>query len=128
MATKLNWDVLGITTSVACAVHCAILPLLLTSVPVFGINIIDSVSFEYLMIILAFIIGSYALYHGYKKHHHSLIPITLFAFGIVLLLAKQKWHFLQVYFLVPAVISIILAHYSNYRLGRKVRQHFRYNR
>jgi hypothetical protein len=119
MAYKFNWDALGITTSLACAIHCAVLPLLLTSLPVFGINIIDNVSFEYLMIVLAFLIGSYALFHGYRKHHHNFLPIFLFSFGISLLFAKQIWHDLQLWLLIPSVISIVFAHYLNYRLCRR---------
>ena len=33
MRLKINWDALGIATSLACAIHCAVLPLLLTSLP-----------------------------------------------------------------------------------------------
>src|SRR5438105_7580194 len=98
MRSKINWDALGATTSLACAIHCAVLPLLLTSMPIFGINIIDNVSFEYFMIFLAFVIGCYALLHGYRKHHHSLFPIFIFSTGILLLFAKQAWHFWQLWF------------------------------
>jgi len=119
MAIKVNWDALGITTSLACAIHCAVLPLLLTSLPVFGIDIIDNVSFEYLMILLACGIGCYALYHGYYKHHHQLMPLLIFLLGILFLIGKQSWHHLQFWFLVPAVTFIIAAHFLNYRLCRK---------
>ena len=43
---KINYDALGITASLACAIHCAVLPLLMTSLPVFGINIINNYFFE----------------------------------------------------------------------------------
>jgi hypothetical protein len=119
MAVKVNWDALGITTSLACAIHCAVLPLLLTSLPVFGIDIIDNLSFEYLMIGLACGIGLYALYHGYRKHHHNISPLLIFVLGILFLIGKQSWHELQLWFLVPAVIFIVAAHFLNYRLCRK---------
>ncbi|MEO7446128.1 MAG: MerC domain-containing protein, partial [Ferruginibacter sp.] len=64
MAVKLNWDGLGIATSLACAIHCAVLPLILTSLPLFGINIIHNSYFEWMMIALAFGVGIYSLYHG----------------------------------------------------------------
>ena len=115
---KINWDALGITTSLACAIHCALLPLFLTSLPLFGVNIIHNQPFEYGMIILAFFIGSFSLYHGYKRHHHSLKPLVIFSLGIVLLLAKQKWHQHEVFFLIPAVIFIISGHIMNFRSCR----------
>lgn len=115
---KINWDALGITTSLACAIHCALLPLFLTSLPLFGVNIIHNQPFEYGMIILAFFIGSFSLYHGYKRHHHSLKPLVIFSLGIVLLLAKQNWHQHEVFFLIPAVIFIISGHIMNFRSCR----------
>ena len=118
MRLKINWDALGITTSVACAIHCALLPIFLTSLPLFGINIIENMTFEYGMIALAFLVGSYALSHGYRKHHHKPLPLILFAIGIVFLLAKQYWHHLQYYFLPPAVIFIVYAHYLNHKLTK----------
>jgi hypothetical protein len=113
---KINWDALGITTSIACAVHCAVLPLLLTSLPVFGFDIIQNAFFEYAMILLAFMVGVYALSHGFRKHHHRFLPLTIFSVGILFLLAKQVWHSLHTWLLIPAVIAIISAHYLNYRL------------
>ncbi len=114
----MNWDVLGIATSLACAVHCAILPLILTSLPLFGVNIIENVAFEYFMIFLAFVIGAVALWHGYRKHHHSKIPLSLFSGGILLLVAKQYWHDYQYFFLPFAVLAIVSAHLLNYRSCR----------
>ena len=118
MNSRINWDALGVATSLACAIHCAILPLILTSLPILGINIIDNQGFEYLMIGLAFLIGSYALYHGYRKHHHSFLPLGIFAAGILLLVAKQIWHQYQLWILPFAVVLIITAHLLNYRSCR----------
>ncbi|MEL4419812.1 MerC domain-containing protein, partial [Shewanella algae] len=74
MRLKINRDAFGIATSIACAIHCALLPLFISSIPLFGINIIENLLFEYWMIGLAFVVGVYALYHGYKKHHHRISP------------------------------------------------------
>ncbi|MEO6488706.1 MAG: MerC domain-containing protein [Ferruginibacter sp.] len=116
MSLKVNWDGLGIATSLACAIHCAILPLMLTSLPLFGINVIHNLFFEWSMIVLAFVVGSYSLFHGYNKHHRSLLPVMIFAAGFVFLFTKQFFHSYETYFLIPAVILIVSAHYINYRL------------
>ena len=119
MKGRSNWDALGIAASVACAIHCAILPLMLTSLPVFGINIIHNYFFEYCMIGLAFVVGMYALYHGYKKHHHKTLPVVFFSTGISFLLLKELFHNYHIWLLIPAVVLIVAAHYINYRLCRK---------
>ena len=116
MNIKLNWDALGIGTSILCAIHCALLPVLMSTVPVFGINIIHNLFFEWGMIVLAFVVGSYSLFHGYIKHHRSLVPVLIFSFGFVFLVLKQFFVQYEIPFLIIAVVLIISAHFYNYRL------------
>jgi len=118
MKFKINWDAFGIATSVACAIHCAVLPLILSSLPLFGINIIENQGFELLMIGLAFVVGVYSLYHGRKKHHHSYTPLLLFSAGIVLIIVKSISQSHALWLLIPAVAAVIAAHFLNYRLCR----------
>lgn len=118
MKWNINWDALGITTSVACAIHCALLPLFFTALPLFGINIIHNHWFEVCMIILAFAIGARSFYHSYKKHHHSVWPSLMFVIGLMLLIAKQLWHSAEIVLLIPAVILVVSAHILNFRLCR----------
>lgn len=115
---KINYDALGIAASVACAIHCAVLPLVMSSLPILGINIINNFWFEIFMIVLAMGIGLHSLTHGFKKHHHRALPIIVFVIGISLLLVKQVLHQYQIWFLVPAVVLIVSAHFINYRQCR----------
>jgi hypothetical protein len=118
MASKVNWDALGIGTSIACAIHCALLPLFLTSLPLFGLNIIHNMAFETGMILLSLVIGISALWHGYRKHHHSKAPILLFLAGFCFLVLKQFIIEYHTWLLIPAVILIVYAHLLNYRSCR----------
>ena len=118
MKFQINWDAFGIAASVACAIHCAVLPLILSSLPLFGINIIENQGFEFIMIALAFIVGVYSLYHGRKKHHHSYYPMLLFAAGISLLFIKSMLHSHNLMLQLPAVSLVVIAHYVNYKLCR----------
>lgn len=115
----INWDALGISASVICAIHCAVLPVFLTSLPVFGIEILHNKYFELGMIALAAFIGVYALHHGWKKHHHKKLPMLLFSIGMFFLLSKEWLHHISVYLLIPAIFFILAAHLLNYRLCRK---------
>ncbi len=118
MKFKINWDALGIGASLACAIHCALLPLFLSSLPLFGVNIIHNTGFEVGMIVLAFCIGSYSLYHGFKKHHHSFTPLLLFIIGFIFLVVKQFFIHVETWLLIPAVFFIVTAHLINYRSCR----------
>ena len=113
--SKINWDVLGVAASLACAIHCALLPLLFTSLPIFGINVIENTVFEIIMVVLAFAIGICSLYHGWKKHHHNSVPIIVFLLGFIFLVLKLFFVEYENWLLVPAVTGIILAHIMNFR-------------
>jgi MerC mercury resistance protein len=119
MTQKINWDALGITTSILCAIHCAILPLMVASLPILGINIIENTRFEYGMIGLAFLIGSWSLWHGFSRHHRRFGPLLLFCSGMLFLLSKQIWHQYQFWLLPFAVLLIVSAHILNYRFSRR---------
>jgi hypothetical protein len=106
---------MGVGTSLACAIHCALLPLFLNSLPLFGVNLIDHAGFEIGMIALAFLIGFFSLYHGFIRHHHSLFPLTIFGLGFICLVLKQFFVQYETWLLIPAVLFIISAHILNFR-------------
>lgn len=118
MPSRINWDAIGIGTSLACAIHCALLPLLFTSLPIFGTNLIHHTGFEIGMIVLALAIGSYSLLHGFRKHHHSYLPLVIFFAGFVFLVLRQFFIHYATWLLIPAVGLIVLAHLLNFRFCR----------
>ena len=119
MFRKINPDALGVTTSVLCAIHCAVLPLLMASLPIMGVNILHNSAFEYGMIGLAFAVGTWALWHGFSRHHRRLAPWLLFAGGMMFLIAKEIWNGWELWLLPFAVVFIVAAHGLNYLWSRK---------
>jgi hypothetical protein len=121
MNMRINWEALGIAASVACAIHCAVVPLFITSLPLFGVNIIHNVFLEVLLLGTAFVIGFTTLWHGYKKHHHHLGTLVPFSAGMLLFTLNQfiKFPYSAFVFVVPAVALIITAHLLNHRFCKK---------
>lgn len=115
MKGKINWDKLGVTASLICAVHCLALPLLLTSLPILGIDLVENKAVEIFMIVLAFVIGIIALAKG-RKEYNSSKPMLLFSIGIGCLVLKEVFHEWHNLILIPAVFFILWAHYSNYKM------------
>ena len=118
MRLHINWNALGISAALACAIHCALLPLFLSTLPLFGINILDNIYFESGMIIIALAIAGTTLWHGYKRHHHSLLPLFSFLVGMVLLILKHFYISYILWLVIPSSVLIILAYYLNWRLCR----------
>jgi hypothetical protein len=115
MKIKLNWDGVGILTSVICAIHCGLLPIVLPVLPLFGVNIVHNLFFEWGMIVLAFLVGLYSLLHSFYKHHRSFLPLSFFSVGFIFLVAKQFFQEYEYFLLILAVFLIITGHYINYK-------------
>ena len=121
MKLQINWNALGVSAAMACAIHCALLPLFITTLPLFGINILDNIYFEAGMMLVAFAIGSLTLLHGYRKHHHKLYPLLLFISGIALLVIKHFFIEYILWLVIPSSILIISAYYLNWRYCRQAK-------
>jgi hypothetical protein len=121
MKLQINWNALGVSAAVACAIHCALLPLFITALPLFGINILENIYFEIGMIIVALVIGSLTLTHGYRKHHHKLTPLFLFLAGMILLSIKHFFVEYILWLVIPSSILIISAYYLNWKLCRQAK-------
>jgi len=121
MSFRINWEAIGISASLICAIHCALMPLLLTSLPLFGVNLIENLWVELSLLGTAFVVGFISLWHGYRRHHHRVITFVVFSIGIALFLAHQliSIEYSGILLIFPGVIAILSAHYLNYRLCRK---------
>jgi len=106
---KTVLDKLGIVTSVACAIHCTLIPLLLTSLPFLGIHALHNKVIEYSMIGLALIFGLFSLGPGYKNRPQGRLSLLLFGIGIAFLLLNQFSSERWVYALVPAAAAAIIS-------------------
>lgn len=121
MKLQINWNALGVSAAVACAIHCALLPLFITTLPLFGIDIIENIYFEAGMMLVAFVIGSLTLGHGYRKHHHKLLPLFLFISGMLLLVVKHFFIDYVLWLVIPSSILIISAYFLNWRYCRQAK-------
>jgi hypothetical protein len=120
MNFRINWEALGIAASVACAIHCALMPLIITSLPLIGAGFLKSLAFELALLLLAFAMGFYSLWHGYRRHHHRSVTLLLFSTGMLFFLLHQLVHISHsvLFFILPGIILILTAHYLNFRFCR----------
>jgi hypothetical protein len=120
---RINYDHLGILTSILCAVHCTVLPLLISSLPLLGIDILESPAVEWALIGLAFAFGFLSLNHGYRRHHRRILPALLFCAGFLFLIINQVTDEQLLYICIPgAALLIISAHITNIRYCRHSRK------
>jgi len=109
-----SYDRLGIIASVACAIHCTVLPLFISSLPFLGIDVLESAWVEWALLLAALLFGVLSFYHGYKRHHRKTLPIFLFIVGFSCLLLNQATDERFLYLLIPvSATCIITAHCLN---------------
>ena len=113
-------DSLGMTASSLCAVHCALIPMMVTFLPLWGLEFLSESWVELMMIAIALVLGTVSLSISYKKHHKNKLPLLLLCFGFMLIAAG---HFLVSETIEPLVIPaggfiIAAAHYKNWKFSR----------
>jgi hypothetical protein len=110
-------DNIGMTASVLCAIHCAVVPLLITSLPLLGLGFLANRWIEWSMITLALFIGISAIGLSYFRTHHKLLPMCLLITGFLIIIAGHlfitSW---REAIIVPiGGLLIATAHFFNYR-------------
>lgn len=63
-----NADRVGFGASFLCAVHCALLPLLLALVPALGLKFGGWIDFDQAFVVFATLLGATTLTLGYRRH------------------------------------------------------------
>lgn len=77
-------DTAGFIASFICAIHCAVTPLILASLPLAGIQFFASQAFDIFMISLSFFIASISLFRGYNYHKkYNALLIVAAGFGSI---------------------------------------------
>ena len=113
----LHLDFIGFSASLLCALHCAALPFLLSLAPLAGLQFLDNPWIEYVIILLSLFIASSALIHGYRRHHHDLLALTIAVIGFILIGAGQllepEWK--EVLLTSTGGTMIAIAHLINWK-------------
>lgn len=116
---RSRWDIIGIGASIACAIHCILLPIIFTTVTLFGIEFIENPYMEALTIIISMSAGSWALLRDYK--HKSRGIILTFLFGLTLMITGNFLHgaATEILFKLSGSALVVYAHLKNLRYSKK---------
>lgn len=117
--TSEHLDRLGMTASTLCAVHCALVPIFLTTLPLLGLDFLANEWVEISMIAVSVVLGTLSLTMSYRKQHRKLLPFIVLATGFALIFTG---HFAGIKSLEPILIPlggfiVAAAHLVNWRLN-----------
>ena len=67
-STGARLDRTGAIASFLCAIHCAIMPLLVTALPLVGLSFLASEPVEWVLLACSGLLGTLALWVGFRQH------------------------------------------------------------
>ncbi|BCT91415.1 membrane protein [Lysobacter helvus] len=114
-------DRFGAAGSLACAVHCALLPLAIALLPALGIGNWLGEGFERGFVAFATLLGFASVYWGYRKHG-AVRALGLLAAGLTILWSAILYPPLHEHLVAHALVMtcggtlVGLAHLANLRL------------
>jgi hypothetical protein len=115
-----KWDAIGIGASLACAIHCVLLPVLFTTLTLFGIEILENPLLEVLTILVSMGAGGWAIWRGYIRLHRKKPVLVYFITGLVLMIAGNFFHHMypEMCLKITGAGLIISAHIMNWKASR----------
>lgn len=109
-------DILGFSASFLCAVHCLIMPLILSFGLFGGLSWLESPIVEWTFIISTLIMASWSLLGSLPRHQNKQ-PLFIAAIGFGVLFGVHFLeHHIGHYFAAIGGVLIAYAHYLNWRL------------
>ena len=115
-------DRLGITATSLCVLHCILLPILLPALPLLGLSFLADHSWEHVFLIFTAMLGSVALFSGFKRYHRKMYPFYLLFVGVGIYWIKHDFsEEYEAYFIIIGASLIVAAHYINLKLCNSCR-------
>lgn len=86
-AVQTSWrDLLGVSASIACAIHCAVMPMVIGYLPLLGLDFLAGESFHQWMALICFSVAIAAFVPGWRKHRR-LLPASVGMLGLSIVAA-----------------------------------------
>jgi hypothetical protein len=113
-------DQIGFTASTLCAIHCALMPFIITILPLIGLEFLSSPWVELAIISLSVVVGISSLVPSYFRFHRNCSPILLLLLGFGLIFGTHllAFHNLEPILVPFGGIAIAAAHFINWKLTK----------
>ncbi|TSD66267.1 MerC domain-containing protein [Inquilinus sp. KBS0705] len=113
----VKWDSIGMTASTLCAIHCAAVPIFFTSLPLLGLEFLANPWVEWIMIILALVVGLSSIVTSYFRVHHKVLPLAMLIAGFLTIIIGHLFitGWIEAIVVPAGGLMIATAHFINYK-------------
>ncbi|MEN7547407.1 MerC domain-containing protein [Rapidithrix thailandica] len=118
--SKISLDLMGMSASLLCAIHCAVMPFILTLSSLSSLHFLENALVEGIMLAISGLIAISSIWPAFKKHHSQGLPIVLMLTGfITIITGKSFGHHYEIFFSPLGALLIAMAHGVNWRYLKK---------
>ncbi|WP_298351943.1 MerC domain-containing protein [uncultured Dokdonia sp.] len=116
-------DKIAIISAVCCALHCALLPILIGFTALAGLAIFKNPWIEYAFIVSGILLAFFSLGRSLKLHRDHT-PARMATIGVVVLLISrlEVVHEVETVFTVFGALFLVLAHVKNIHVVHRFRE------
>ena len=119
-------DKAGATASFLCAIHCALMPFVITILPLLGLSFLASEPVEWSLLATSAVLGTSSLCVGFREHKSRRV-FAILGIALALLVAGRIFHELHIgywgpVFMVLGGFSMMGAHLFNQALCHSCRR------
>ncbi len=111
-----HMDFVGFCSSVLCAIHCTLIPVLISLAPLAGLQFLTNPIIEYSLILISIFIASSALFRGFTRYYQDPLPLVIVGYGFLLIIlgrfANAEWQ--EIFFSSVGALSVAIAHIVNW--------------
>lgn len=116
-----TYDLIALTSSVLCAIHCAAVPIILSFSTLGSLHFLENPWIEWSFILFGLMLVAVSLWPSYRKIHHYTAPLWFAAIGFLFIgisrLEFSVWW--ETGNTVLGACIVAYAHYRNWKLLRE---------
>lgn len=111
-------DLIALTSSLVCAIHCAAIPLVLSFYTLGSLQFLHNPLIEWFFIGIGFVFVVTSLWPSYKKTHHKIKPLlfSCMGFGFIMLGKLELSESWEIFNTIIGTFLVSIAHYTNWKL------------
>jgi hypothetical protein len=117
MGYRALGDVLSMSASAVCTLHCILLPLVVTTLPLFGFELLENIWLEIATLLVSAVAGGWAIWRGFRHYGAPVRWMIWFGAGFACMLlgnwAAAGWVEMTLKGIGAALI--VVAHIGNLR-------------
>ncbi len=116
----LKTEKLGVSLSVACAIHCISLPFLITFFPLLGIDWFHE-GIEFFLLGGSFLLAIWILGTDYYKKHKNYEPLLWAALGFIFIMTGHILEKSETIFSFLGGMSLLVAYWRNMKIKHQIK-------